>query len=652
MERNDLEKWRTRELPQLLALAEAERGYFQDIIAALPVGHVVVSADLSIISVNRSIRKILGVDGADCLQGRLDSLMPGSVIEEVREVMTTGIPRDGLLVFTKRNGGQHLRIGIQPVRHFSDSAAEAMLTIEDVTDLRRPGSALAKSPWPLEAAELVENLDATVWVVEIPQMRFLFVSKPAQSLLGFGVEHWLGTGEFWKKRIHPADRERVLQTYQAVIDRPAVCGGRITCEYRAVTARETIVWLREMAHLLNDSEGRPRYLTGVSIDITQRHRLEQQLVQSNRMDAIGKLAGRLLHDLNNLLMIVTGYSEELLGSIPAGNPLRGDIQQILAASERVGALTNQLLTFTRPQPASPTIVDLGGTLQDMEISLQSMLGDNIELKVEPAPHRIAVKADLGQLQQVLRALVRRARDIMPGGGQLSIGMQRTNITEDWRRPDAALHAGEYAVIAIQDDGPQYDAEERMALFESFLPGNEEGKENGPALSEAYGFVRQWGGDISVEAGPTKGEIFQIFVPLVAESVRVPVTLVERRAEAGQETILVVDDEDGIRQLVGKILRRQGYKVLEARDGQQAIELFQAHHGIVNLVIADVTMPEMDGPQLVEHLRRLQHEIKVLYISGYAADTTLSVEDLVPGRAFLRKPFTLGSLLDKVKEMFA
>lgn len=651
MERNDLEKLRARELAHLLALAEAERGYYQDVIAGLPVGLLALSTDLSIVSVNRSAREIFGLQGGDSFRCRFDGLMPASVVERVREVLATGNPQLGLLVFTDHNGGRHLRIGIQPIRHFGESEAEALLTIEDVTDLRRLGSARANSESPA-GPELLDSLDAAVWVVEIPQMSFLFVNKAGQSLLGFDIEHWLGSGDFWKRRVHPADRDRVLQTYRAAAERPVVCGDRIACEYRAVTSRENTIWVREMARMLNDSDGRPRYFTGVTIDITQRHRLEQQLVQSNRMDAMNKLARRLVHDLNNLLMIVTGYGEELLGSFPDGSPLRGDVQQILTAGERVGVLTNQLLTFTRQQQASPATIDLGGTLRNIEPNLRKALGDHIELKVELGQHRIAVKADLTHLQQVIVAFARRARGGMPGGGQLSIGIKSTTITEDWRRPDAPLRPGEYAVIVIEDDGPQYDSEVRAALFESFLPGHEQDQHVAPMLWQAYALARQWGGDISVEAAPIKGEVFQIFLPLIAESIQVPVALVEPKAGARTEIVLVVDDEEGIRLLVGKILRRQGYKVLEAGDAQQAIELFRTHQGKVSLVIADVTMPGMDGPELVERLRKFQQEIQVLYISGYADDATLSLDELAPGEAFLRKPFTLGALQDKVKEMMA
>ena len=651
MERND-EKREPKELAHLLALADAERRYYQDIVAALPVGLIVLSMDLSILSFNRSILQIFGVQGQESLRGRLDELQPQGLDNLVREVLKTGIPHKTRVMLADPRSGRHVRVGIQPLRHFGDSPQEALLTFEDVTEVGRPIAAHKTIDATLAAAEIIENLGAAVWVAKIPEMRFVFVNKAGQILLGFDVAHWLNDADFWSGRVYPDDRERLLKTYREALSLPASDGTMITCEYRALTSRNSARWLYETAQVSGDAKGRPQYLIGVSIDVTQRRLLERQSVQSNRRNAIGRLAGRLIHDLNNLLMIVTGYSEELMASFPDNSPLREDIRQILRAGERVGALTSQLLTLNRSRPASPTMIDLGGTLQGMEINLRDAAGDNIVLKLEPVQHRITVKADLTHVQKVVGTLAQRARKVMPGGGILSIGIERTAITGENLPSDAPLPPGEYAVVAVRDDGPQYDHEARAGLFESFLPDDERDQEIGPLLSEAYALARQWGGDISVEAASPKGEMFRIFLPIVPDDVPARISPVDSKTGAEKGTILVVDDEEGIRLLIGKILRHQGFRVLEAGDGQNAIEMFRAQRMAVSLVIADVAMPEMNGPELITHLQRFQDDIKVLYISGYTADSTLRVEDLPPGTAFLRKPFTLAALLEKVKEMIA
>lgn len=655
MERADLEQWKAREVARLLALVETERRYYQEIIATLPVGLLVVASDLSIISANRAIRKIFGLRGGS-VRGRLDALVPDSVLDQVRQVLDSGNPQLDLQVSTELNGGRRLRIGIQGIQNWDEGEQEALLTIEDVTDLQQTSNhqdATAVSP---ASAEVVENLQATVWAVSIPSMKAVFLSKHVNDLLGFEAAHWLENGVFWKERIHPDDRDWVLRKYNAALADPAEHNASVVCEYRAITAVGNAIWVRETARILSDPEGHPQYLMGITADVTQRRLLEEQLVQSNRVDAASKLAARLAHDLNNMLMILTGYGEELLSHFPDGNPMRADVQEILTATERVGGLTNQLLAFTRRPPVSPSAIDLSGTLKAIQPSLREALGAGIELELVAPPQPVAVKADL-TLQQVIGAFVRRAREVMPNGGRLSIRVSAVTIAEDLRRPDA-LHPGNYAVLAFQDTGPRYDAEARAALFESFLPGKETGGESGALLARAYASVRQWGGDIAVSEAPGKGSIFEIFLPVVSEPVQTVAPAIEQPAATPPpsppkaETILVVEDEGGIRSLVRKILRRQGYEVLEAVNGKQALEICGKHAAGIDLLVTDVMMPEMGGRELVDQLRRDGRHMKVLYVSGYTDDPAIYAADLTPGTAFLQKPFTLGSLLDKVKEVLA
>ena len=654
MERADLEQWKAREVARLLALVETERRYYQEIIATIPVGLLVVAGDLSIISANRAIRKIFALRGGS-VRGRLDSLVPDSVLDQVRQVLTSGNPQTDLPAFTELNGGRVLRIGIQAIQNWDEGEQEALLTIEDVTDLQQafppPGAPLA-SP---VSTDLIETLEATVWAVEIPSMKVLFLSKQVRGLLGFETAHWLETADFWKERVHPDDRDSVLHKYEAALAGSPEQAAHIACEYRAIRADGNAIWARETARVLHDAEGRPQYFVGMTSDVTQRRLLEAQAVQSNRVDAAGKLAARLAHDLNNMLMILTGYGEELLSHFPVGNPLRADVQEILTATERVNGLTSQLLAFTRRPPASPSAIDLGGTLKAMQQSLREALEPGIELELETPPHPVAAKADLTQWQQVIGAFVRRAREVMPQGGTFSVRVSTVTIAEDLRRPDT-LRPGDYAVLAFRDTGPRYDAEARAALFESFLPGKERAGENGLLLSRAYASVRQWGGDIAVSDASGKGSVFQIFLPLVSDSVETVAPAVEPPAAAlpaqpKPETILVVEDEGGIRSLVRKILRRQGYEVLEAANGKQALEICGQHAGI-DLLVTDVLMPEMGGRELVEQLRRNGRPMKVLYVSGYTDDPSIYSAELSPGTAFLQKPFTLGSLLEKVKEVLA
>jgi PAS domain S-box-containing protein len=664
MERADLELWKAREVARLLALVETERRYYQEIVASIPVGLVVLSSDLSIVSSNRAVRQIFGMRSGDPVRGRLEALLPGSVVDRVQEVLKTGAALTAIPVETPLNGGRSLRLGIQAIRSWGDEAEqEILLTIEDVTGLEagpsgsRSGAAdaqlreqtIGETPG---AAELIANLGATAWAVEIPDMKFVFVNEQGHQLLGFETNHWLETANFWEERIHPDDRESVLAMYKGAIED----GGskRITCEYRSIGADRRAVWIYETARIISDAAGHRRYVIGISLDVSGRRLLEDQIVQANRVDAVGRLAARMAHDLNNILMIVSGYAEEVLHGLPAGSQLRTDVREILMATDRITVLTNQMLAFTRYQTAPSVTIEINSTLQEMDRSLREALGPKISLENNPGAEALAVRVEPAQFFQVISAFVRHARETMPEGGKLAIGLSKMSITEGLLR--ATLESGEYAVIRIEDSGAQHTAAARVAMFESFLPGKDPEQESGPALARAYALVRQWGGDISVANAAGSGSIFRIFLPLAAAEparprpVLVPETASAPEPQKPSQTVLVAEDEAGIRALISKILRRQGYDVLEAENGKLALEIGGEPNRRIDLVISDVVMPEMGGRELVEQLRARRPGLKAVYISGYTDQPAIYADQLPPGTAYLQKPFTLGALLDKVKEV--
>lgn len=664
MERADLEQWKAREVARLLALVETERRYYQEIVATIPVGLLVLSSDLSIISANRAIKKIFGLRSGDALRGRLDALLPGWLLDRVEEILKTGTAQTGLLVETEHEGKRKYRVAIQAIRNWDDEAAqEALLTIEDLSGVELASQPAVEVPVPaaaepqgFPASELIDNLNAVVWAVELPGMNFLFASRHAQGVLGYAADQWISNAGFWADRVYEGDRDWVTQSYLRAIER----GEGHACEFRAVAADGRMVWLRESARLLKDAEGRPNYLIGVAVDVTERRQLEEQLVQSERVEAVSRLASRMAHDLNNMLMILTGYGEELLNGIPAGSPLRGDVQEMLTATERMTALTNQLLAFSRRQPLAVHAVELEKVLSSVADRLRVLLGQGIELQVSMAPTPSLVKADAAALEQVVASLVERARQAMHGEGRITMETSSVEITEDLRRAEAPLRPGSYGVITIGYTGRSLEGEARVTLFESVLPGKELWDDAAAAATRAYGIVRQWGGDISVSNGPAEGSVFRIYLERVEEHVIAPepqVAIVEPEPVAAEpekplETILVVEDEAGIRALVRKILRRQGYEVLEAGNGEEALALAASHGGNLDLLITDVMMPQMGGHELADRLREQHRDVKVLYVSGYTDDAAIYAGNLPPGTAFLQKPFTLGSLLDKVKEVLS
>src|SRR5260370_587940 len=434
---------------------------------------------------------------------------------------------------------------------------------------------------------------------------------------------------------------------------------RHSCEFRAPTADGRTVWLRETARILPGAEGQPKHLIGLTIDITERRRLEEANVRAERMQAMGKLASRLSHDLNNILMIVKGYGEELLNS--ASDAVRTDVQEILYATQRIDTLTNQLLGFTRRQPAPAEIVDVSEIVSGLEGALQQTGGPAITLDIQTDPG-LQAKADRAQLEQLLGTLAARAHSTMREGGKLTIAIGETDIEEDLRRFERVPAPGPYVVISVEDSGGPLAHDAQMALFESFRPVKDMPGETGAILSRSYEYVRHWGGDISVASTPS-GTRFSIFLPhagrkLILEAPAAePPAAVEPPAPAVAaqpvaETIMVVEDEGGIRALVRKILKRQGYTVLEAANGEEAMKICEEHAGKIDLVITDVVMPKIGGRELVENLKERCGDMRVLYVSGYTDDAAIYSAELPPGTAFLQKPFTLGSLLDKVKDILS
>ncbi|MGD0299840.1 MAG: response regulator [Bryobacteraceae bacterium] len=621
MDRADLEQWKAREVARLLGLVETERRYYQEITASIPVGLLVLSADLSIISANRAIRKMFRLTGSP-LRSRLDTLLPAWVLDRVAEVLKTNTPQINVLVVEPRTG-QRLRIGILAIQSWEDeSSPEALLSIENLTGLDDTAVPV------LPSAEF-ESLHAVVWTLDLATTRFLSVTANATRLLGYPVQHWTGNASFWTNRVHADDREWVTEWYRRAIQR----GAAHSVEFRAMTADGRVLWLRENTQLLTDAQGRPRYLTGITTDVTERRSLQDQLVQAERVQAVSKLAGRMAHDLNNMMMIVTGHSEELLNNLPANSPLRADVQEILNATERMTGFTGNLLAFTRRPPSTASPIDLHSVLRSVERRLDA------QFKLSTQPH--VVRADAERLEQIVMSLMEHQR-------QATVETSYIEIKDDLRQAAEPLQPGGYAVIAITLSERAFESDEKNTWFEAVLPAEDAADEWPSNVTRAYAAVRQWGGDIvaSAAAGGS-GTLLRVFL----ESVQEPApTLEPVGAEPARETILVVDDEAGIRELVLKMLRRHGYQVLEAANGEEALAICREHARAIDLLITDVLMPRMGGPELVERLQKQGFSPKVLYVSGFTGDTNIhAVQNLPPGTTFLEKPFTLAALLEKVRE---
>jgi two-component system, cell cycle sensor histidine kinase and response regulator CckA len=389
-------------------------------------------------------------------------------------------------------------------------------------------------------------------------------------------------------------------------------------------------------------------------DITERRALEQQLRQSQKMEAVGRLAGGIAHDFNNLLMVISGYSEFLLERLGMEPTLRAPAQEIASAAERASSLTRQLLAFSRKQMLAPKIVDLNTVVTENLKMLTRMIGEDIDLVMVPAQSVWPVRADSGQIEQVIMNLAVNARDAMPAGGKFTIETSNVTLDEDYARFHAPLRPGDYVMIAISDTGNGMDADTQSHIFEPFFT-TKGTKGTGLGLSTVYGIIKQSGGYIWVYSEVGKGSTFKIYLPRVASIgetavAQIPAADESRAAEPGTETILVVEDEANLRYLARQFLEKQGYRVIEAADGAVAMQIAVAHEGIIHLLLTDVIMPGMNGRELAQRISEIRPNVKVLYMSGYTENVVGHNGMLDAGVRLLQKPFNLRDLKSKVREV--
>ena len=369
-----------------------------------------------------------------------------------------------------------------------------------------------------------------------------------------------------------------------------------------------------------------------SRDITERKRLEEQLHHSQRLEAVGRLAGGVAHDFNNLLMVITGYSHMLLDAMHPGDPARLDLEQVVKASERATDLTRQLLAFSRRQGVRAALVDLNALVREMDRMLRRMLGEDIEFTVMLTPELKVVHADPGQIEQVILNMVVNARDAMPGGGKLLLETRNTGTP-----------AQDSVTLSIRDTGIGMDAQVRSRIFEPFFTTKEHG--TGLGLATSYGIIKENGGDLRVESATGKGTTFYIELPVAAQTADFLEAASAKDIAKGTETILLVEDEDGVRRVVETMLKRHGYDVLSSGSAKDALAAAGQHDGVIHLLITDMVMPGMSGRKMAECLVETRPDMKVLYVSGYG-DGSVSHSDA----DFLQKPFSTEELAAKVREM--
>jgi len=413
-----------------------------------------------------------------------------------------------------------------------------------------------------------------------------------------------------------------------------------------------VITVRISGRVVGSAEEPDVVLEAIAEDVTDRRLLEDQLRQAQKMEAIGRLAGGVAHDFNNLLMVIGGYAEVILAELPLDHPLHEKGRAIQLAADRATTLTRQLLAFSRKQLLELKIVDVNAIIQDMDRLLRPLIGENVELVITRAPQAAHIRADAGQIEQVLMNLVVNAKDAMPAGGKITIQTQTLVVDGAHGRFPQFIRPGNYVMLSVSDTGMGMDRETQSHIFEPFFTTKEQGKGTGLGLSTVYGIVKQTAGYVMVQSEPGRGTAFHIYLPQAEGAVEKQAVTVAHTNLGGSETILLVEDEESVRELVRDTLTIKGYKVVEACNGEAGLAVAARHDGPIDLVITDVVMPGMGGRELVQQLAQSHPSTKVLYLSGYTEETILGDGTTDHGAAFLQKPFTLQTLARKVKEILS
>jgi PAS domain S-box-containing protein len=471
----------------------------------------------------------------------------------------------------------------------------------------------------------------------------IYVSPSYQTMLGYDSTELLGPLQ--PEIVHPDDRDRVAEQY----DQLAASGSaRVT--YRMRHSDGSWRWIELQATAIRQ-QGRYYGIT-VGRDISDRKYLEAQLMQSQRLESVGRLAGGVAHDFNNLLTAIMGNTDLAHDSLPARHPAHADLDEIMKSSERAAELTRQLLAFARRQIIEPHVLDLNQLILDMDKLLQRLIGAHVELIVRTDPNLWRIRADRGQIEQIVVNLAVNARDAMPNGGKLTIETCNVQLDHDYAHRHISVSPGRYIMLAISDTGTGMDEETQAQIFEPFFTTKAPGRGTGLGLATCYGIVKQHGGNIWPYSEPGHGSTFKIYLPQVEAPVEhFPLSAVADDLPRGTETVLLAEDEPSVRMLASRVLRAQGYTVVEAENGDAALQLARAWVGTpFDLLLTDVVMPRMSGKTLAGFIQTLFPTSAVLFISGYTDNAIVHHGQLDPGIVFLQKPFSPAALTHKVREV--
>ncbi len=632
------------------AVIDRER-YLAAILQTTADGFWVVDSNGRILEANCACQRMTGYTREELLTLRVHDLVAGhpgaDVAARLRRIVLNG--SDLLETRHRRKDGSTYDVEVSTT-YLDTEGGRFVSFFRDITDRKRAEVELAQTNLRLQLAAASGGLG--IWEWDIPSNTLVWDDRMFE-LYGIAPSQFSGCYEAWQAGLHPDDRARNIQAIQAAVEGQQ----QYDLEFRVVHPSGAVRHIKADALVVRDADGCAVRMIGLNRDVTEgklaaeeRERLQVQLTQAQKMESIGRLAGGVAHDFNNLLTVINGYSDMVLRQLQPDDPRWKYVNEIGRAGDRAAGLTRQLLAFSRKQITAPVAVDLNHLISENQAMLKRLIGEDVEISLELGSKVGRVLADPDQLHQVLMNLAVNARDAMPAGGQLSLKTESIFLDEAFSSTHMAAPPGFYAVLSVSDTGIGMDEKVLQHLFEPFFTTKEKGKGTGLGLSTVYGIVRQCGGWIDVESELRKGTTFRVVLPRMAGSPETqPRDSLLQESLKGSETILVVEDQEEVRQFAVEVLRSFGYRVLEAGNGGDAVSVAERHFGPIHLLLSDVVMPGLSGQELADRLKGLRPSIAVLLMSGYPGDTGARGEG-TEELAYLPKPFTPEILAARVREV--
>jgi PAS domain S-box-containing protein len=608
-------------------------------------GMAILDAEGKYIYVNTAYARMIGNTNREEVLGKSWREVPSprdvaSVVSEVREALQQHGKWFGPLTVHHSNGT------VVPTEMAVTSLPDGgtICVSHDIT--QRLSAQRARAETETKYRMLIEQVAAISYIAELGvKGQWLYVSPQVETMFGYSSEEWLSTSTDWIRHISLEDHPIVHAAEEA-----SSRGEPFQAEYRITRKDGQTIWVSDTAVVVRGIDSHP-VMEGLIVDITDRKILENQLQQARKMEAVGRLAGGVAHDFNNLLTIIKGYVEMALQRCLDRPELHSDIRRIENAADRAVNLVRQLLAFSRKQVLRPKILDLNAIVVNLDQLLRRLMNENIEMKTFVSKDVGAIKADPGQVEQVIMNLVVNARDALPDGGRIVIETSNVDLDSVYTLDHAVVRPGPYVLLAVTDTGIGMTADTVAHIFEPFYTTKESGRGTGLGLSTVYGIVKQSGGYIWVYSEIGKGTTFKVYLPRVSDSIPASPAAETHAptAHKGHETILLVEDEPAVRQLAQMVLSKLGYTVLEALSPKDAERLAGNNGAEIHLLLTDVVMPGMSGHELAKRLTARCPQLRVLYMSGYTYNVIAQDGTLEEGISFLQKPFTPQVLTEKVRE---